>query len=101
MASSGLSSNFPNVSSMHSDLYADGSSESLFLLLLITSCCFLHIWGGLENYVLLVEYICSHMYVVGSPKKSAAVVGFSHKSVGRTVVRFAGQLKSSTTSCGA
>ena len=37
----------------------------------------------LYAYVILVEM------VIASPKKSAASVGFSHKSKGRKVVRFA------------
>ena len=49
--------------------------------------------GWRWRYVLSVEHVCSCRYVIGSPKKSATVVGFSYKSMGRRVVGFVGQLK--------
>ena len=52
------------------------------------------------RYALLVKYVCSRCYVVGSRKLSAIVVGFSYKSMGRKVAGFAGQLKRCTVSCG-
>ena len=45
-------------------------------------------------------YVCSNRYEVDSPKKSAAVVGFSHKSMGRRIVGFEGQLNKCTVLCG-
>ena len=52
--------------------------------------------GWRLKYILLVEYVCNCCYVVDSPKNSAAVVGFSHKSIGCRVGGFAGQLKGYT-----
>ena len=49
----------------------------------------------------LVGHVYSRRYVVGSPKKSATFVGFSHKSMGRRVVGFFGQLKRCFVSGGA
>ena len=44
-----LSSSFPDVSSMHSILYANGSSGSLFPLPIKTSRCFFHISGNIHS----------------------------------------------------
>ena len=40
-------------------------------------------------------------HVVGSPRKSTVIMGFSHKSMGSRAVGLAGQLKICTLSCGA
>ena len=52
-------------------------------------------------YLIGVVYVVSYCHDVGSPRKSAAVIGFSHRSMSCSVIGFVGQLKRCAVSCGA
>ena len=43
--------------------------------------------------LLLLEYACNNRCAVGSLKKFATVIGFSHKPKGLRLIGFAGQLR--------